>query len=197
MNGNDERIEKVTKLDAASRQLRTAVRLFFQEGDSVSIHALASSAQELLRDLLKPAGGDGSFYKDANFLWPERKKEFFSIVNGPQNFFKHADRDGPDAVLDFRPAVSEYVLLDCIKMHRELTGRGLVPEGTAFGAWFMLRYPDMIMPGPARDLMIAAFERLRRRVLRPEDKEVFLTMLDLPTESWQQIEEGEADGQTR
>ena len=30
----------VTKLDAARRQLRTAIRLWFQEADPVSIHTL-------------------------------------------------------------------------------------------------------------------------------------------------------------
>ena len=32
----------VTKLDAARRQLRTAIRLWFEEGDPVSIHTLAA-----------------------------------------------------------------------------------------------------------------------------------------------------------
>jgi hypothetical protein len=37
----------VTKIDAAKRQLRTAIRLWFEDGDPVSIHALAFAAYEI------------------------------------------------------------------------------------------------------------------------------------------------------
>src|SRR5262245_42997551 len=49
-------IERVSKLDAARRQIRTAIRLFFEDGDTVSIHTLTSAAEELLRDFLIDAG---------------------------------------------------------------------------------------------------------------------------------------------
>ena len=45
-------VEKVPKLDAAKRQLRTGIILFFEDADTVSVHTLTSAAQELLRDLL-------------------------------------------------------------------------------------------------------------------------------------------------
>lgn len=35
-------VERVPKLDAARRQLRTAVRMFFENKGTVSIHTLAS-----------------------------------------------------------------------------------------------------------------------------------------------------------
>jgi hypothetical protein len=37
----------VTKLEAAQRQLRTAIRLWFEGGDPVSIHTLAFAAYEI------------------------------------------------------------------------------------------------------------------------------------------------------
>jgi hypothetical protein len=46
MTGADTKIV-VTKLDAARRQLRTAIHLWFNDGDPVSIHALAFAAYEL------------------------------------------------------------------------------------------------------------------------------------------------------
>jgi hypothetical protein len=41
----------VTKLDAARRQLETAITLWFHEADPVSIHALTGAAHNLLCDL--------------------------------------------------------------------------------------------------------------------------------------------------
>jgi hypothetical protein len=45
--------ETVTVLEAAERQLRTAIRLFFERRDMIAIHTLATAAQEILRRLGK------------------------------------------------------------------------------------------------------------------------------------------------
>jgi len=42
---------KLSKLDAARRQLETAVALCFQEGDPVSIHSFACAAHEIVETL--------------------------------------------------------------------------------------------------------------------------------------------------
>jgi hypothetical protein len=54
----ERRPEIITKLDAARRQLRTAVTLFFQHGDEVAVHTLTAAAHQILIDLLKPQGGE-------------------------------------------------------------------------------------------------------------------------------------------
>jgi hypothetical protein len=46
----------VTKLDAARRQLRTALRLWFHDGDPVSIHALLAAAHEIIHRLYRNKG---------------------------------------------------------------------------------------------------------------------------------------------
>lgn len=43
----------ISKLDSARRQLETAVRLFFVDGDPVSVHTLAAAAGEVLADLAR------------------------------------------------------------------------------------------------------------------------------------------------
>ena len=50
------KIEKVTKVDAVRRQLSTAIRLFFEGRDTVSIHSLVAAAQGIMHDLLKKQG---------------------------------------------------------------------------------------------------------------------------------------------
>jgi hypothetical protein len=40
---------KVSKLDAAKRQLETVIRLYFSNGDPVSIHTLTAAAYNVLR----------------------------------------------------------------------------------------------------------------------------------------------------
>lgn len=136
--------ERVTKLDAARRQLRTAIRLFFADGDSISVHALAAAAHELLRGLLKPKGG-GSLIKDNDWIRPEGLREYLAIMNSPQNFFKHADRD-PDEVLDFTSTITEVWILDCIAMYQKLTGR-MLREYFVFTIWFGQQHPELLKSG--------------------------------------------------
>lgn len=54
---------RVAKLDAAKRQLETAIRLYFASADPVSIHTLTAAAYQLLLDLNKKAGGEPMFMK--------------------------------------------------------------------------------------------------------------------------------------
>lgn len=48
----------ITKLVAAKRQLRAAIRLFFVREDELAIHTIASAAYNLLRELKKTRGRD-------------------------------------------------------------------------------------------------------------------------------------------
>jgi hypothetical protein len=48
----------VTKLDAARRQLKTAIKLWFEDGDPVAIHTLIVAAYEII-DILAGAKGCG------------------------------------------------------------------------------------------------------------------------------------------
>ncbi|MDY6950236.1 MAG: hypothetical protein SWE60_01880 [Thermodesulfobacteriota bacterium] len=48
----------VTKLAAARRQLRTAIRMFFAGEDELAIHTVASAAHRIIADLKKERGSD-------------------------------------------------------------------------------------------------------------------------------------------
>jgi argininosuccinate synthase len=51
----------VTKIEAARRQLNTAIELWFNDGDPVSIHTLASSAHQIIHDLNRRNKGPDLF----------------------------------------------------------------------------------------------------------------------------------------
>ena len=140
--GKQYPIERVSKLDAAHRQLRTAIRLFFEEGDAVSIYTLTAASHEILRSLVKSKGG-ASFMKDNDFIKPGRKKEVSDFLNKPQNFFKHAGRD-PNEILDFRPQGTDAWLLDCLAMYTKLSGGLKVREFWLLAIWFTVEHPDLL-----------------------------------------------------
>lgn len=151
----DKPLEKVTKLDAAKRQLKTAIRMFFEDGDTVSIHTLAAAAHEILRDLHRARGEQLGSLKDYIELLPGKQDEARRKANEAENFFKHADRD-PDAALEFLPLQTEFLLLDGTLMLERLAGKRL-RAGIVFSTWFLLRYPDLA----GSDVVAAALGRLQ------------------------------------
>lgn len=104
----------ITKLDAAKRQLETVVRLYFHNGDPVSIHTLVAAAHTVIRDINKKRRGSPMINDDLidAYAKPEYQKRVLAQLNEAGNFFKHADRDHA-ATLDFNPDQSEIWLLGC------------------------------------------------------------------------------------
>lgn len=131
----------VDKLDAACRQLESAVTMFFYEWDVVSQHTLISSAHGILYDLAKRRGLKGSI-KDSPLVRPEKRAEFTKAINLPQNFFKHADRDSKTKLV-FRYKVSHFYLFDALRLFVLLRGSA-TEKMRVFFMWFQLRYPDLL-----------------------------------------------------
>jgi len=137
--------ERISKLDAARRQLRTAIRLFFEEDDSISTYTLAAASHEIFRTLVKFKGG-ASMIKDSDFIKPEHQKEYEDFMNEPQNFFKHGARD-PNKTLDFKAQSTPIWILDCIMMEAKLADHRSTRESTLFQYWFITEYPHLLKPG--------------------------------------------------
>lgn len=124
---------KISKLDAAKRQLECAITLYFNECDPVSIHTLCMAANEILRSLNSVRV---SMIKDnlLNHVRPEKVKEARGLFNKPENFFKHADRD-PYEILDFNPTFSEAFIWEGCDVYRQLTGES-PDKMVAYNIWF-------------------------------------------------------------
>jgi hypothetical protein len=128
----------VSKLNAALRQLHTAIDLFFCKGDCIAIHTLASAAAMVLYDIARSRGVVGII----DLIRADRKMEFLKVVRASQNFFKHADRD-PEAVLAFAPSESHFQIMDAL-MNCESLKIPLSAEREIFSIWFALYYPETI-----------------------------------------------------
>ncbi len=143
----------LTKLDAAKRQLETAVTLYFNDRDPVSIHTLTCAAHEILATLNKKRGNPPSIISDSLIKEPH-KAEFRKWLREAMNFVKHADKDS-EGVLTFYPAVNEYFLLDSCELYQILTGEK-VPHFIIFRAWFNSRHPH-VLKTPAGTLVSEKF----------------------------------------
>ena len=130
----------VDKVDAARRQLESAITMFFDDWDVVSQHTLISAAHGILYDLANQRRIGGSI-KDSPLVRPEDRASFIRAIHLPQNFFKHATKDSGQK-LAFRYQVSHFFLFDSIRLFA-LLHRGATERMKVFLVWFQLRYPDL------------------------------------------------------
>jgi hypothetical protein len=133
---------KISKLEGARRNLAAAVRLFFEGGDAIAVHTLAAAAQGVIRDVAKARGlNNTSILHDHPAIPREARKEWFSLLNAPRNFFKHADKD-PDGTLEFDEKKNETLLLDACVTLTEISSEAL-SEANVYLGWFTTANPAL------------------------------------------------------
>jgi hypothetical protein len=134
---------KLGKVEAAQRQLRTAITLWFTGGDPVSIHALAFSAYEVLHAVSKKRNKyRPDLLFDTDYIKDEYRSDWNIHLKKEAYFFKHADRD-PDAEIEFNPEVS-WGFLVYATLARELCGQSPSSEESAFFWWLRLHKPNFL-----------------------------------------------------
>lgn len=164
--------EAVSKLQAAERQLRVAIRLFFNREDMIGIHTLTGAASQILRDLAAKSG-ESSPLRTAELIRPERRKEWHTALDRAKNFFKHADRDAEE-VLDFYPCSTAWLLFEAVLIHVVIT-KAYLPETLVFISWINLKYPDILLEGPVKTIIQGAL----REGLDPDDFDLLRVALNL------------------
>ena len=164
--------EVVTKLQAAERQLRVAIRLFFEDRDLVAVHTLASAAQELLLGIGKRRGV-GRIFKNSQLIRPNKRDEMAKLFSEAQNFFKHGSRD-PDEELKFYHGTTKFYIFDAANLYIQITGRTL-PEITVFQVWWAAKFPDVLEEGALKDLIVE-----HARKIDPDDHRPLLELIDNP-----------------
>lgn len=132
-------IKRVTKLEAAQRQLNSAIDLMFSGADEVAVHTLIGAASILLTDLIELHAPDRSWDRqaqEANNLTPAK---YFGIMREAQNFLKHA-REDASATLDFDPVDSESLAFWAVMNSSEIAA--MSTEMQVFQLWYIAsHYP--------------------------------------------------------
>lgn len=133
----------VTKIDAARRQLITAIRLFFDGGDPVSVCSLASNAWEII-DVLCTSAGVESFSKQARENLPDRHTLKYYVNEPCRNFFKHAEQDpNPGSSVELREGNVAAILFLAVEDYMRYRQGGPV-EAQVFQAWFIAVFPEKV-----------------------------------------------------
>lgn len=163
---------KISKTDAARRQLETAIKIFFTEGDSVSVHTLASASSDILKDISKKTKKKTIHTELVEVILPDKKQEVLDIVNKPKQFFKHASRDHLE-ILDFYPSVNEYTLFIAVQAYASLCGEVTAPM-MAFRAYFYMKHFELFKKSENTEI----WKHFAKSV-DIQDKRQFLVLIEL------------------
>lgn len=133
----------ITKPDAARRQLRTAIRLWFDEGDPVSIHTLISAAHEIIHRMYRNSGRKGLLL-DSDLVRTELRKEWAEKIKESYNFFKHFDsKKEKKESINFRPELNDILIIFSSHALMQL-GETPDTEQLAFAQWMLIHRPHFM-----------------------------------------------------
>jgi hypothetical protein len=144
------------KIEAARRQLGTALALFLQDLDPISVHCLASGAVEVI-DFYAEQAGTVRFAQHALETVPELDmRTLRKLQRQYWNAFKHASKphDGGERLLDqellrrFDDEQNDHALFVGWGDYLLLVGKCPV-EVQAFQVWYYARYPEKLIRGTA------------------------------------------------
>jgi hypothetical protein len=159
----------ITKLDAARRQLDSAIELFFGDGDSLAIQTLAHASFRLLYDLYGKSRTDGYLARLNELLTPVGWKK----LSEAPNFLQHADKDHDAALADH----SAEAVVGTIGMACALYARlsfAMTPEMQAFDDWAKVTNPDLFDLPSDPDENLEPADRQSLRILRDSPWDVRL-----------------------
>lgn len=125
---------EVTKLDAASRQLTTAIWLLFERADAVSIHTLAHASFGILKNVAEHHKIGRVLEASDEIAALTSKNQFWKNFNRTGNFFKHADKD-PNGTLGVPEEENEALISLAVEIYCDL-GCDVNPEIESFYLWW-------------------------------------------------------------
>ena len=133
----------VEKIEAAKRQLETAIKLWFTESDQISVHTLACAAYQIVHDINKNNKGN-ELLLDSSLIKNEFRKEYISEMRKAMSFFKHADKDpDPHGTVEFAHAITDlYIIYSIIGIER--LGEPRSELSAAFLLFYAMKNPNLI-----------------------------------------------------
>jgi len=142
---------KLTKSDVSRRQLVSAIRLFFNEGDPVSVYTLASNALEVIDQLCKLRGVESVSDQTRTHI-DDSRDLIKHYINPYRNFFKHANKDPEAVITGFDAHSCEGVLFLAAEDYTRLHNMSPI-EVQVYSFWFCAMYPEKLSPSASERLM--------------------------------------------
>jgi hypothetical protein len=154
-------VDGINKLEGARRQIETAIELFFDNKDSLSVHTLAWSAFKVLFDLY-PHKRQDDFAARIDAMMGN---EGWKAMSGVANFLKHANKD-PDALLEPHHPVQGMAIIGLATLLYRRLADEFTLKMMAFDYWTdELGYEELGLPEVDENAQRAdEFKKIREQI---------------------------------
>jgi hypothetical protein len=169
-----KKLTNINRLDAAKRQLATAIKLYLSDDDPVSVHTLASAAAELLDRIAGPASIRNDLLARADAVG--RRREISDKLNRAKTFFKHGATDPDETLAEFSDDQNLYLIVQaCYAL--QIIGES-IPEAQIFTTWLSVIEPELFVSPPDQQMILPVLGDIRS-ASRDEQKQVGMDALRL------------------
>ncbi|MEZ4397209.1 MAG: hypothetical protein R3C71_09885 [Candidatus Krumholzibacteriia bacterium] len=162
----------VSQLEAAVRQYREGILLYFEERDIFASYTLVCAAEQVFRDLAKRAGKDAPLAHVLRRVKREYRAEMHDAMALVKNWLKHADKDKWEGLrqnaANWEGLVQHGFLgyaLHAYLTHALLTEKRLV-AGSVFWTWALIEWPEYFEAGTFEILRARSGPAFREDLLR-------------------------------
>jgi len=156
---------RVSKFDAASRQLDAAIEMMFDEADPLAVHTVAAAASGIASSLIEHHMPEKSWDAAAMAATELNEQQYYAVKNKTQNFLKHAKTDPDlDGVHEFTTSDTESIMFWAV-LNLAYLLRGdqkLTMSQSVYQFWFMASWTDSMTPPPAALKMFGDLTNLPR-----------------------------------
>ena len=178
--------QQPARLDAAKSQLATAIRLYLEDCDPVSVHTLVMAAGKIIDRLCESKGASAVRGDFLAVIVPERRKEVGHALNKARNFFKHVV--GYERLEDFSDDQNLIGIIMAVEGLHRLDVE--MPEARIFSGWVRVVAPNLVAAPPPDDWVATVFGDIRNQP-RTAQKESGRVTLDVITRLEKQCQRDE------
>jgi len=150
---------RVSKIEAAKRQIELSIRLLFRNEDPIGILTLAAAGFRILRDLGGKADSQ-THHHLKKIIKPGMEGKLWKAFNRPASFLKHAEEAHDGILENIQEEANDVLILFACFYYKNL-GHQWTPQMEAFITWYMLLHPEIIellIEDPTMYAMVAADE---------------------------------------
>ncbi len=157
-------IVMLTKKSVAQSQLETAIRIWFDYGDPISIYTLASAASNCYHCLAEHEG----FYSVFQIWLRKQSRPFQKLVDKARNFAKHGHIDLKGRV-PYAPTIADELIMDSIVCHEVVFAPAqITPIMRLYTVRYFVEYPDYEIPPGLEGLVDRPLAERLLKIDRPQ-----------------------------
>ena len=161
---------RVKKVEAASRQIDTAIRMTFAAEDPVAIQAVNGGIHRIIQDYYRSRGDIEAYLRLADWIAPGNEARFWRYFNAAAEFLKPGDWD-PEAVFDLEEDTNDFMIVFAARWYHRL-GLAVTREMRVFATWYVACNPGILkldaMPEAAVNEQMEAMSRALQELSRAD-----------------------------